>query len=253
MAHAKNYYIKSCIAALLLIATAGGTFSQNTGFNSGKTPLRKNELRFDVRPIYRYAVKPEKLQNAKFISDVSYGFPSNWITVYDSVIITATSKGKTKRLSGTTPVLSSDQKTLLSTADLSSGVIIHVKYKYKNPVSQEMENNQIRYEMTVVPETEAEYAGGMGQLKDYLKVNAVDQLPESVRNQIMNIKVRFTIDEQGKVTNARLLYKSPDPKTDKLLLDAINQMPDWKPAINLKGEHVKQDFEFTLGNVSEGC
>jgi TonB family protein len=63
--------------------------------------------------------------------------------------------------------------------------------------------------------------------------------------------VEFTVNEDCEIANAQISKTSGDQETDELLLNVINQMPKWKPAENAKGRKVKQEFEFSVGNV--GC
>ena len=101
--------------------------------------------------------------------------------------------------------------------------------------------------ITVVPEIEAEYIGGYQELIKYLKVNVIDKISEpsvtAIRFQppFQSAKVIFTVNEEGKIVNATISKTSGDAKTDKILPDAINKMPKWKPA-NEKGIKVKQEF-----------
>ena len=65
--------------------------------------------------------------------------------------------------------------------------------------------------------------------------------------------MHFTINENGAVENAKIFESSGDAKTDELLLRLINNMPKWKPAKDIMGNPVKQDFEFLTGYLYEGC
>ena len=61
----------------------------------------------------------------------------------------------------------------------------------------------------------------------------------------------FTVNEEGDVVDAKISKTSGDLLTDKLIVEGISKMPKWKPAKNSKGEKVKQDFIFNVGNG--GC
>jgi len=62
--------------------------------------------------------------------------------------------------------------------------------------------------------------------------------------------VKFTVNEEGKIVDALIFRSSEDPKADQLLLDAINKMPEWKPARNSTGMKIKQEFTIPMSN---GC
>jgi TonB family protein len=149
--------------------------------------------------------------------------------------------------------LSTEQKNILNTVDPGTGITINVTYKSKNAVTDNIVNSTMSVSMMIVPEIEAEYIGGYQQLKKYLKENVISKISEAKTWQLQdaNAIVLFTVDEDGEIVNTKISKTSGDAKTDKLLVDAINKMPKWKPAENSKGIKVKQEFEFSVGN--SGC
>ena len=144
------------------------------------------------------------------------------------------------------------QRGILKNADTGTDIVVNVKYNLKNSTATDGEVRLINFSYTVIPEIEAVYPGGDPVLKQYLKKNAIDKIAEPVANALKLTTVRFTINEEGQVTNARITTTSEDAKIDNLLLETINKMPKWKPAENAQGIKVKQEFEFRVGN-SFGC
>jgi TonB family protein len=136
--------------------------------------------------------------------------------------------------------LSAEQKNMLNTVDLGTDIVINIRYKFKNPVTGNIDMSVMNYSATVVPETEAEYPGGYQQMTQYLQENAIDKISDSTSGQLQQVIVRFTVNEKGEIANAQIFKSSGDQKTDKLLLKAINKMPKWQ-----------QEFEFIVGNG--GC
>lgn len=214
-------------------------------------PANYNDLGFEVRGRYDRQVKKEDLSNARFVSDVIAGYPEKWITSYVSVEIMATCNGRPVKAVSPDGALSAGQKEILNRVDLATDIDIHVRYIYKDPVTHDVENNEIHVSMTVIPYTEAEYAGGEAQMKKYLKENAIDKISAATPKRFRKGIVRFTVNEQGEVSHAQIFSTSGDPKTDQVLLNVIRHMPTWRPARNARGIPVKQDFEFSVGNV--GC
>ena len=133
---------------------------------------------------------------------------------------------------------------------MASDITINVKYNYKDPLTNIIENNNMHISLTIVPEIQAEYVGGHQQLIKYLKEKSSGIIPEKTANKI-NLAIRFTINEGGEISNAKISGTSGDSKTDKLLIEVISKMPKWKPAEDSKGIKVKQEFEFRIGNT--GC
>jgi len=205
------------------------------------------ELSFDLRGRYTHPVKKEKLTNAKLLNDFVADYPTNWVANYISVEVKGTCDGKEMKAIGANNFLTAEQKKILNTIDLSSDLIITVKYKEKNPVNHTVYDNQMNIALTVVPEIEAQYLSGQDDIKKYLKDYVIKKITETVPQEFQKGIVTFTIDEAGEVTNAKISLTSGDAKTDKFLLNTISSMPKWKPAQNAKGEKVKQEFVFTFG------
>ena len=245
-------------ATVLFISLSA--FAQNTAYNeqwyeSENTAAKglPRELSYGVRGNYERPVTKEKLDVAKSISDFIPDYPVNWITEYVSVEILAACNGKVMKAVSANDVLSAEQKNILKTVDPGTAIIINVKYRSKNTVTDNIENHTMNVSMMIVPEREAEYVGGKQQMKKYLKENVINKIYETIPGQFQdaNAIVIFTVNEEGEIVNAKISKTSGDPKTDKLLVEAITKMPKWKPAENSKGIKVKQEFEFSVGNG--GC
>jgi hypothetical protein len=182
-------------------------------------------VNYEVRAMYNYSIKKEKLCKAKQLSDIISSYPKNWISAYNSVEVIAMKNGKEKKAKGTGEVLTTEQKRILSEAELATDVIILVSYKQKDEMTQLVENKNMHVVMTVVPEIEAEYVGGNKAMMGYLKVNSKNKTPQSISPQQNGASVRFSIGEDGGVINVRILQSWGDPKIDAILLDLINKMP----------------------------
>jgi TonB family protein len=227
---------KILITPLLLLLFIAG-FSQN--------------LDYGVHGKYLHPIKKETLEKAKFMADLIPYYPVWWIAGYESVEILATCDGKAMMASGANDTLSTEQRNILSKAELGTDIILNIKFKSKNAVTDNIETGTMNYSATVIPETEAEYPGGNQQMTQYLKENAIDKIPEISSKQIQQTLVEFTVNEKGETANAKIIKTSGDSETDKLLIEAINKMPKWSPAKDSKGRKVKQEFEFSVG--SSGC
>jgi TonB family protein len=109
----------------------------------------------------------------------------------------------------------------------------------------------------VVPEIEAEYPNGAEHMTQYLRERVLSKIDTTASNKyaFVTSAVRFTVNESGEIANAQIISGSlVDPKVNQLLLDAIHNMPKWKPAENAKGMKVKQEFELSLlGRSPGGC
>lgn len=101
------------------------------------------------------------------------------------------------------------------------------EYKQKENEYLEKQKEPQSHEM---PDSPAKYPGGDQARVTFISSNIV--YPEDARKQGKQgtVYVQFIINEEGKVTNAKVL-KSVFPSLDKAALDVVNKMPAWKPAM----------------------
>lgn len=208
-------------------------------------------LNYEVHGKYEHPIKIEVVNKARYMGDIIPYYPVDWIMGYISTEILTTYAGHSFIAIGKNDTLSEEQKKELRNVDLGTDISITIMYYSKNSVTGNPDIRTMHYSATTIPETEAEYHGGKEQLAAYLKANAIDKIPDSSSKQFQDIVIRFTVNEEGEVTNALLSGTSGDPETDTLLLETIHNMPGWKPAENAKGKKVKQEFEFRVG--MSGC
>ena len=229
--------MKNSIITLLLIHLVFFGFAQDIGY--------------EIRGTYKRPIVKEKLNIAKSLSDINPGYPSSWISNYVSVEILATCNGISMVAAGENDLLTDEQMSILKMSDMGTDIIVDVKYNPKSSLNDAQDIKVINFSYTLIPEVEAEYPGGYSLLKQYLKENAIDKITETLDQQLLLAKVKFTIDENGLISNAQISKTSEDEKIDQLLLEVINKMPEWKPASS-NGIKVKQDFELSVGNIV-GC
>ncbi|MCE3227535.1 MAG: hypothetical protein K0S32_2086 [Bacteroidetes bacterium] len=232
---------------IIILLAAFSALAQN-GFKINE-PSRLN---YDINGMYRRPVKQQALQNVKSLSDAIEGYPVNWVTTYLMVDVSAVCNGKKMKATSIGETLTKEQREILKKADMATDVVIFVKYKYNNPGTGIVEDNKVNVMMTVVPDIEAEFAGGKQMMKNYLKENVISKIPDSKVKQLRPVSMRFTINEEGEITNPKLNNSCGDTETDKLILETISKMPKWKPAQMLDGKKVKQEFKFSMGN-NVGC
>ena len=235
--------MKKFIFILLIVL-----FSVNLGFSQDYNPTANtNNISYDLNPLYSHAIKKDKLVNVKTIGDIIPQYPYNWIHSYVSVEFSMTCAGKLIKVVGTNDKLNTDLQKMLPLVDLGSEIVINVYYKTKNPVTNILEDSKMNFVATLIPDVEAEFLGGKDELIKLIKQDIAYRIPESTLKKLKTTSIKFTINENGDVTNAIISRTSSDLKIDKLLLDVINKIPKWKPAQNINGTKVRQDFRFGLG------
>jgi TonB family protein len=235
--HLKNKKMKNIIIIPILFLLFANSFAQ--------------DLNYEVHGKYTHPIKKETLDRAKSMSDMIPYYPSNWIAYYISVEILATNNGMPVTSAGINDQLSTEQKQILSSADPGTDVVINISFTYNNSVTDIANVGKMHYIATIVPQTEAEYPGGNQQMNQYFKENVISKIPGASSKQLPEILLGFTVNEEGKIDHARIIKTSRDPKIDELLLEAITNMPKWRPAEDSNGTKVKQEFEFSVGRA--GC
>ncbi|MBP7809366.1 MAG: energy transducer TonB [Bacteroidia bacterium] len=211
--------------------------------------------------LVRGEIKKEKLSAAKEMTDIIPNYPKNYfgnIVNYVSVEISGTCNGTSFTSIATNEILTTEQKTILSTADFGTDLTLKIKFSYKDS-SNDVYGTGGRIKeltplaITVMPDTEAQYPGGDNSVINYLKETVMKQSTDtSAVKKMMNAIVNFTIDEEGKIIDAKILRSSSDSKIDELLLQATNNMQKWIPAQNANGIKVKQTFSFPTRR-NAGC
>jgi len=214
-------------------------------------PGFSQDLNYEVRGAYARGIKQEALRSPKRLSDFIAYYPVNWISSYRSVEISVNCHGKERTARSTNDSLSMEQQQILKNADLAADISILVNYDYRVPVTNVTEHNTIDIGMTVVPQTEAQYTGGRDRLFQYLKDNS-PRIPAAISGELQQIIIRFTIDEQGKVSHPYIKRSFGDKETDRKFLKLIQNMPDWKAAENPEGKNVRQELEF-VAERGGGC
>ena len=93
-------------------------------------------------------------------------------------------------------------------------------------------------------EPSAEFEGGMQAIMSYIRSNV--RYPKNAKNVEGKVFIRFTIEKDGSVSNAKVVRSDVKNKKyrkalEKEALRLIRNMPRWKPALH-NGEPVRCDF-----------
>ena len=210
------------------------------------------EIEYKVNRMYpSLSITKEKLKEAHTLVDINQYYKPTWVKEYISVEISGIHKEKIQKALGKNDIFTKAQKDLINTADAGTDISVQVHYIPNN----NLKNNEAKYinfSFTVEPENEASYVGGARQLKQYLKENVADKILEEGFEMYRLAAVTFAIDEQGQIIDAQV-FDTPyqtfrDTKTEEVLLEAVCNMPNWKPAQYANGMKVKQQFVLTVGD-----
>jgi TonB family protein len=257
---------------VILFALAG--FSQNDKLELGNRPgpttsedkVAKAKLITDLSPLLwqnmelsgreRY-VLDHRRENV-FPQPEKFNYPQEkykQVIDYVAVEISTSSNGKTFTARSSSEILTAEQKKLLSTAGLGTDIKVILKYKYKNTAKDEwgQRDNVVegKVAVTIVPEVEAAFPGGYKQLSEYFASNVLNKVNyKDAADKLSMAIIKFTVNEDGQIANAKLSRATADALIDKLLVEALSKMPKWIPAQNAGGVKVKQEICIPFGG---GC
>lgn len=209
-------------------------------------------LSYEVNRVYPYlSVEREQLREAMNLADLNHRYQPSWVKEYISVELSASCQGQLRKVVSKNDLLTPAQKAILNTADAGTDISVKVIYLPKNTLAHN-DPKELDFSFTVNPENDAHYIGGQEQLMQYLKESAIDKIPAGSFQGYDLAAVKFTITEEGEITNAHIFESSKDANIDALLLATISKMPCWEPAVYADGTKVKQEFALTVGNM-ENC
>ncbi len=217
-------------------------------FNS----FAQNDLKFEINKVLpSISIQENKLDKIVTLSDLDKRYPTSWVKKYVSVEISANRNGTKTKASGVSDVLNQKQKELIRLADRSSDITVSVMYLPENS----LKNNTVKqydFKVTIILYKNAIYGEGAEQLIQYLQKNSIANIEVGSFTGYDLTAIKFTITEQGHITDIQVVLPSKDIKIDEMLVTAISKMPRWKPAQFSNGLNVKQSFVLTIGNM-ENC
>jgi TonB family protein len=216
---------------------------------------------------YRESTEFRDLTSVLTKSTAYYNYPQgNYVHLresYETIIeyigieITCQNDGLAVIARSSDDILTAQQKEILHAADPGSDILIKIRFRYKAWVHATYKSSEDlhegTYKVTLVPETEAEYPGGIGRLSAFITDRIFYKLSDSKQiSKLLESSVKFTVNESGNIENIRIVKSSFDKELDILILNAFEKMPKWKPARDLKGHSVKQEFVIPFDS-SVGC
>jgi hypothetical protein len=238
----KNAGMKKNQFLLIVLLSIGCTFNS----------FSQNELKFEINKVLPFiSIQENILDKINTLSDLDKRYPTSWVKEYISVEISAYKNGIRTKASGISNVLNQEQKELILLADRSSDIAVRVMYIPKNSLKNNTEK-QYDFEVTIMPDKNAIYSEGTEQLIQYLQKNSIVNIKAGSFTGYDLTAIKFTITEQGHITDIQVVLPSKDTKIDEMLVADISKMPNWKPAEFSNGLKVKQNFVLTIGNM-ENC
>jgi hypothetical protein len=212
----------------------------------------QNELKFEINKVLPFiSIEENKLAKINTLTDLNKRYPTSWIKEYRSVEISGYKNGTKTKALGIGELLTQEQKDLIRLADRSRDIEVIVKYLPENS----LKNNTLKqydFKVSIMPDKSATYSKGEDQLIQYLQKNSIANIEAGSFTGYDLTAIKFTITEQGHITDIQVALPSKDSKIDEMLVNAVSKMPGWKPAEFSNGLKVKQNFVLTIGNT-ENC
>lgn len=195
------------------------------------------------------SINKTQLKSAETLEDLNRFFKPSWVKEFYQTMIKTIENNKAKITIGESNNLTEAQKINLLRADPATEVEVHIRYLPNNTLKHN-EQKEMDFSLMIDPDTPAQFIGGQAALNQYLKNEIIDHYPYSLYKQYTATITTFTINEKGQVINAEIFQSTGDEQTDTIILNAICNMPDWKPAQYDNGKIVSQNFSFNLGDLS---
>ena len=187
------------------------------------------------------SISPDELVEANSLQDLNSFYKPEWVKSYIKVEISVTFDGKSQRALSLDDTLSTEQIEIMRCADAGSDISVIVDYIPENNLSHN-EAQQVDFTFSVEPETDAYYLGGQTALLQYIKMHAIDHIPDNTFEGYDLAAVQFTVTEEGHIENTHLFESSKNEAIDALLIDVICKMPQWQPAVYSDGSPAAQEY-----------
>jgi hypothetical protein len=239
--------------------------SENNGTSISKEDVAMNEqvekivnqpdfpeFIYEIAPRFN-PIKKEDLHNARTFRDIIGEEDAQKIVSYNqlSVILLDGDKQTLTKEAGKASKFTTAQVDLLQSFDHSTNLLIWAKYQDMSESGAIFEEDWPHY-LTIVPEKQAEYEGGMEALKYFLDKNSAEKTSGIPEDQLQAAKLFFTVTKDGTIDNIYLDRSSGFRDIDLMMFTLIKEAPgNWTPAENSKGEPVDQELVVSFG--LKGC
>ena len=223
----------------------------------------ESKLKYEVKRIYpAISISKEKIKELSSINEFrsevngqNLSYNPDWVKRFISVEISAAVRGENKTATSKSDIITQEQKDIINAVDAGNKLFIKIDYIPENTL-QKNDPKELRFAVFVNPDKSAEFPGGQKALYAYLKEKAITNIPASSFVDYDMASVRFTISEEGEVTQVHSFGQEygafKNERIINLLSETIQNMPCWSPAEYADGTKVSQDFVLNVGNM-ENC
>ena len=203
---------------------------------------------FSLESRFMTTVSKSELNKAKTIIDI-VPKDERWAAIdFDEVTIRVLPNKNTDFAEGTGKSLNPKQIELLKSINYSANFVIDAYRKSKNPSPQDY----FPYYLTVVPENQVNYDGGLDLAVNFLKEKSEATIAKTQRGNLKSGKISFVITKAGSIEKIDLNSTCGYKKVDLKMIELIQSLPKkWAAATNENGDKIDQTLVFSFGTT--GC
>ena len=190
-----------------------------------------------------------EFDNIKTFTEIDRHFKSEWVHEFLSVEVLIIKSGNPHILKAKDDNITDDLRQAIVNADSGSAIKVSYEYISENTI----DNNNVHrdgFSFTMLPDNDASFPGGVLNMNEYLDEAGVNTIQKKDIDIYNLAAVKFTVTESGHIENAHIANKSNNKEVDKLLLNAICNMPSWTPASYNDGVTVAQEYVLSAGDHS---
>ncbi len=195
----------------------------------------------------------ENIVVATKMSDLFSYYPGMWIEKVDWVQLEFIDKKESKKQKGTSTNFTSDQLNLIKSCKVGDVLNFKAGYVAENAVTRKLENDEMDFKLKVIPYNEAKFRNGGFEFQKYVREQFEKNGLDFKLSNLKTMFLKFTVNEDGKITNTTLLRSCGNADVDKKAIETFNAMQSWQPATSKDGKKLSQNFVFSLGKFEGGC
>ena len=197
-------------------------------------------------------IKRNDLFNAESIIDIVPQKATHALDVYNEVRVALIQEDGEITEVGMGHKLNRKQKALLRSIDYSTDIHISADCGMMSETTGELSKYDLVYYMSVIPDKEAEYEGGVESIVSHVKAGSIELMASMKKNQLKPGRVIFTVNEGGRIVDVSLDSSCGHPELDKRMTELLSSLPGkWNPATNAEGTPVPQELVLFYG--IKGC
>lgn len=193
------------------------------------------------------SVDQRRLEAARCVEDISDRFPGNWVSRYDTTILSIA--GEYQLSLDSDGVLTDLQRDQLSKARIGDTLRVSVDYL---PANNLVDNppRKMDYAYVIVPSTFPKPPEGW---EDYINTSLRSRLSEDQINLVSFAAYTISLREDGSIDKVKQLEATGDHAVDTVLMAIISEMPSWSPALDIDEIPVPYTVRITLSTMQGSC